>query len=76
MENDREISRKIVLLGPLKPVVVRGLEAACTVHKAAEAKDTDAFFAAHSGVGAIACSATTEDNSRQLPWRASRSCKS
>ena len=51
---------EIVLLGPLKPVVVRGLEAACTVHKAAEAKDTDAFFAAHSSVGAIACSATTE----------------
>jgi len=52
--------REIILLGPLKPVVVKGLEAACTVHKAAEAKDGDAFFAAHSGVGAIACSATTE----------------
>jgi lactate dehydrogenase-like 2-hydroxyacid dehydrogenase len=51
---------EIVLLGPLKPVVVKGLEAGCTVHKAAAAKDTDAFFAAHSGVGAIACSATTE----------------
>jgi lactate dehydrogenase-like 2-hydroxyacid dehydrogenase len=52
--------RDIVLLGPLKPLVVRGLEAACTVHKAAEAKDRDAFFAAHADVGAIACSATTE----------------
>ena len=49
-----------MLLGPLKPLVVNGLEAACTVHKAAEAKDRDAFFAAHSGVRAIACSATTE----------------
>ena len=52
--------REIVLLGPLKPLVVKGLEAACTVHKAAEAKDRDAFFAAHADVGAIACSATTE----------------
>src|SRR5580658_1604644 len=52
--------REIVLLGPLKPLVVRGLEAACTVHKAAEAKDRDAFLAAHADVGAIACSATTE----------------
>jgi lactate dehydrogenase-like 2-hydroxyacid dehydrogenase len=51
---------EIVLLGPLKPVVVNGLEAACTVHKAAEARDKEAFFAAHSGVRAIACSATTE----------------
>jgi lactate dehydrogenase-like 2-hydroxyacid dehydrogenase len=52
--------REIVLLGPLKPVVVKGLEAFCTVHKAAEAKDRDAFFARHANVGAIACSATTE----------------
>jgi hypothetical protein len=52
--------REVVLIGPLKPVVVNGLEAACTVHKAAAAKDLDAFFAAHAGVGAIACSATTE----------------
>ena len=52
--------REIVLLGPLKPLVVRGLETACTVHRAAEAKDCDAFFAAHADVGAIACSATTE----------------
>jgi lactate dehydrogenase-like 2-hydroxyacid dehydrogenase len=52
--------REIVLLGPLKPLVVKGLEAACTVHKAAEAKDREAFFAMHADVGAIACSATTE----------------
>jgi len=52
--------REIILLGPLKPLVVKGLEAACTVHKASEAKDRDAFFAAHADVGAIACSATTE----------------
>jgi lactate dehydrogenase-like 2-hydroxyacid dehydrogenase len=52
--------REIILIGPLKPLVVNGLEAGCTVHKAAAAKDPDAFFAAHSGIGAIACSATTE----------------
>jgi lactate dehydrogenase-like 2-hydroxyacid dehydrogenase len=51
---------EIILLGPLKPLVVKGLDDACTVHKAAEAKDRDAFFAAHANVGAIACSATTE----------------
>jgi lactate dehydrogenase-like 2-hydroxyacid dehydrogenase len=51
---------EIILIGPLKPLVVKGLDAACTVHRAAEVKDRDAFFAAHSNVGAIACSATTE----------------
>ena len=51
---------EIILLGPLKPLVVNGLEAVCTVHKAAAAKNNDAFFAAHADVGAIACSATTE----------------
>src|ERR1700730_9439202 len=51
---------EIVLIGPLKPVVVKGLEAVCTVHKAAAAKNSEAFFAEHSGVRAIACSATTE----------------
>src|SRR5580704_13088803 len=44
----------IVLIGPLKPLVVRGLEAVCTVHKAAEAKDRQAFYAANAGVSAIA----------------------
>jgi lactate dehydrogenase-like 2-hydroxyacid dehydrogenase len=51
---------EIVLIGPLKPLVVKGLEAGCTVHKAAAAKDPDAFFAAHSDIRAIACSTTTE----------------
>src|SRR5580693_4220592 len=44
----------IVLIGPLKPLVVRGLEAVCTVHKAADAKDRQAFYAANAGVSAIA----------------------
>jgi lactate dehydrogenase-like 2-hydroxyacid dehydrogenase len=52
--------REVVLIGPLKPVVVAGLDAACTVHKVAEAKDRDAFVAAHSHVRAIACSDTRE----------------
>jgi lactate dehydrogenase-like 2-hydroxyacid dehydrogenase len=52
--------KEILLIGPLKPVVVNGLEAACTVYKAAEAKDRDAFIAEHADVRAIACSATTE----------------
>jgi lactate dehydrogenase-like 2-hydroxyacid dehydrogenase len=50
--------REVVLVGPLKPVVVKGLDAICTVHKAAETKDHDAFFKAHSNVHAIACSDT------------------
>lgn len=49
---------EIVLIGPLKPVVVKGLGAVCTVHKVTEAKDPDAFIAAHSHVRAIACSDT------------------
>ena len=49
---------EVMLIGPLKPVVVKGLDAVCTVHKVAEAKDRDAFFAAHSHVRAIACSDT------------------
>ena len=52
--------REIMLIGPLKPLVVKGLEAACAVHKAAEANDREAFLAAHADVRAIACSATTE----------------
>src|SRR5580700_9706125 len=50
--------REVVLVGPLKPVVVKGLDAICAVHKAAEAKDHEAFFKAHSDVRAIACSDT------------------
>ncbi len=50
----------VILIGPLKPLIVKGLEAACTLHKAAEAKDLDAFYAEHADVGAIAICATTE----------------
>ena len=49
---------EIILIGPLKPVVVKGLDAICTVHKIAAAKDPDAFIADHSHVRAIACSDT------------------
>jgi len=52
--------KEVLLLGPLKPVVVNGLESACTLYKVAAAKDGEAFVAAHSHVRAIACSATTE----------------
>ena len=57
MEAER---KEVLLIGPLKPVVVKGLDAACTVHKVAEAKDRDAFIATHSHVRAIACSDTRE----------------
>jgi lactate dehydrogenase-like 2-hydroxyacid dehydrogenase len=50
--------REVVLVGPLKPVVVKGLDAICIVHKVAEARDHEAFFKAHSDVHAIACSDT------------------
>lgn len=52
--------REIVLIGPLKPVVVKGLDAICTVHKVAAAKNQDAFIGEHSNVRAIACSDTRE----------------
>ncbi len=51
---------EVLLFGPLKPVIVKGLEAGCTVHKLAEAKDRDAFITAHPRVRAIACSTTSE----------------
>jgi len=44
----------VILMGPLKPLIVRGLEAVCTVHKTAEAKDRNALYAAHADVRAIA----------------------
>jgi lactate dehydrogenase-like 2-hydroxyacid dehydrogenase len=50
----------VVLIGPLKPLVVRGLEAVSTLHKAAEAKDRDAFYAACAGMRAIAICAPVE----------------
>jgi lactate dehydrogenase-like 2-hydroxyacid dehydrogenase len=52
--------KEVLLVGPLKPVVVDGIERACTLHKIAAAKDGEAFVAAHGHVRAIACSATTE----------------
>jgi len=52
--------REVLLIGPLKPVVVKGLDAICTVHKVAAAQDPDGFIAAHSKVRAIACSDTRE----------------
>jgi lactate dehydrogenase-like 2-hydroxyacid dehydrogenase len=51
----------VVLIGPLKPLVVRGLDAVCTVHKAAEAKDRQAFYAANAGVSAIAICVPVEN---------------
>src|ERR1700758_677017 len=44
----------VILMGPLKPLIVRGLEAVCTVHKTAEAKDRNELYAAHADVKAIA----------------------
>jgi len=55
-----EPKKEVLLLGPLKPVVVNGLEGGCIVHKTAAATDRDAFIALHADVRAIACSATTE----------------
>jgi lactate dehydrogenase-like 2-hydroxyacid dehydrogenase len=52
--------REVLLIGPLKPVVVKGLDAICTVYKVAAAQDPDGFIAAHSKVRAIACSDTRE----------------
>jgi lactate dehydrogenase-like 2-hydroxyacid dehydrogenase len=52
--------REVLLIGPLKPVVVKGLDAICTVHKVAAAQDPDAFITGHSHLRAIACSDTRE----------------
>jgi lactate dehydrogenase-like 2-hydroxyacid dehydrogenase len=52
MTNDR---LEVVLFGPPKPTIVRGLETACTIYKAVEASDRDAFIAEHGQVRAIAC---------------------
>ncbi len=53
-------NREIILLGPLKPLLVKGLGAIGTLHKSAEAKDLHSFYAAHADVRAIACAATSE----------------
>lgn len=50
----------VILIGPLKPLVVRGLEAVSTVHKAAEAGDRDVFYTACSDMRAIAICAPVE----------------
>ena len=52
MATDR---REVMLFGPAKPTIVKGLEAACTVRKAVDAHDRDAFIAEHGQVRAIAC---------------------
>ena len=53
-------NREIILLGPMKPLIVKGLEAIGTLHKSAEAKDLQSFYASHANVRAIACAATSE----------------
>src|ERR1700739_117033 len=53
-------NREVILLGPLKPLIVKGLEAIGALHKSAEAKDLQSFYAAHANVRAIACAATSE----------------
>src|SRR5690242_21747043 len=53
-------NREIILLGPLKPLLVKGLGAIGPLHKSAEAKDLHAFYASHPHVRAIACAATSE----------------
>jgi lactate dehydrogenase-like 2-hydroxyacid dehydrogenase len=47
--------REVVLFGPAKPTIVKGLEAACTVYKALDASDLETFIAKHGNVRAIAC---------------------
>src|SRR6202023_291312 len=49
---------EVMLIGPLKPVVVKGLDAICAVQKVAAAPRPDALIAGHSHVRAIACSDT------------------
>jgi len=53
-------NRRIILLGPAKPLIVKGLEAIGTLHKSTEAKDLPSFYASHGEVRAIACAATSE----------------
>ena len=54
------INREFILLGPMKPLIVKGLEAIGRLHKSAEAKDLHSFYASHADVRAIACAATSE----------------
>ena len=53
-------NREVILLGPMKPLIVKGLEAIGRLHKSAEAKDLQSFYASHADVRAIACAATSE----------------
>ena len=53
-------NNEVILLGPSKPLIVRGLEAIGPVHKSSEAKDLQSFYASHGNVRAIACAATSE----------------
>jgi lactate dehydrogenase-like 2-hydroxyacid dehydrogenase len=46
---------EVVLFGPPKPTIVKGIETGCTLYKAVDAKDRDAFVADHGQVRAIAC---------------------
>jgi lactate dehydrogenase-like 2-hydroxyacid dehydrogenase len=46
---------EVVLFGPPKPTIVKGIETGCTLYKAVDAKDRDAFVAQHGQVRAIAC---------------------
>jgi len=52
--------KEVLLVGPLKPVVIRGLDGPCTLYKLATASDPDAFIAKYAHVRAIACSDTRE----------------
>ena len=54
------INREVILLGPMKPLIVKGLKAIGRLHKSAEAKDLHSFYASHADVRAIACAATSE----------------
>ena len=54
------INREVILLGPMKPLIVKGLEAIGRLHKSTEAKDLQSFYASHAHVRAIACAATSE----------------
>jgi lactate dehydrogenase-like 2-hydroxyacid dehydrogenase len=53
-------NREVILLGPMKPLIVKGLEAIGRLHKSAEAKDLQSFYTSHADVRAIACAATSE----------------
>jgi lactate dehydrogenase-like 2-hydroxyacid dehydrogenase len=50
---------EVLLVGPSRPVIARGL-AAFTLHNLAAAGDRDPFIAEHADVRAIACTATPE----------------